>query len=149
MAKHHGKDGAVYLSTSGGGSLSLINLTTWTVDEAFDQIDCSDTNSENREYERGNLAVSGTLAGWWDSASDTLYDAAASEDEVSIILYPNRTSGRYWFGSVLIDFAITTGMNEAVAVNGSFVASEEWDSARLDDVAAVYGTAVYGTDRYG
>jgi hypothetical protein len=148
VAKHHGKDGAVYLSTSAGGSLSLINLTAWTVDEVFDQIDCSDTNSENREYERGNLAVSGTLSGFWDSASDTLYDAATSEDEVSIILYPHRTTGRYWFGSVLIDFAITTGVDQAVAVNGSFVASESWDSARAG-VGGVFGTARFGIDRFG
>lgn len=146
MSTHHGKSGVVYLSTSAGGSASVINLTGWSLEDRADRIDCTAADDENHEYEAGIREISGSLSGYWDSASDALYDASRSGDGARIYLYPNRNLVHAWVGLVWLDFSIVTTNAAAVQVAASFVGVGD---VPIAIEAALYDEGLYDEGMYG
>lgn len=128
MARYPGKNGVVYMSTSGSGTASLVTaLTEWTLDMPTDKIEVTAFGDTNKQYVVGLPDVSGTLAGWFDDTSDQLYDASRSTDGVKMYLYPSSSvTTKYWYGTAFVDFSITTGVSDAVAISGSFQAAGTW-----------------------
>jgi hypothetical protein len=127
VAKYHGKKGVVYISTSGSGNASSIQLTEWTLNMATDKVEVTSFGDANKTYVQGLKDLQGSLTGFWDSADTKLFTAADSTDGIKMYLYPSSdAAGLYFYGPAWLDASITTGVSAAVAINGSFVANGSW-----------------------
>ena len=131
MARYAGSKGAVYASTTLAGPVAFIpSLTKWTLDMATDKIDVTAFQDANKVYVQGMKDIKGTIAGWWDSASDALFDAAESASGVNMVLYPSTLApGQYFAGPAWLDASMEVDSKGAVAVSGEFVAAGSWGRA--------------------
>lgn len=125
MAKYHGKQGALYLSTSASGTASpAVGLTNWSLNLAVDRVETTEFGADNKTYVQGYKDVSGTFSGFWDSSSDVFWDAADSVDGVKLYLYPSRDADDiYWYGPAWVDASIDVSNSGAVSISGSFAAN--------------------------
>ena len=105
MARYHGRQGRVYISTTGAGAAVMVGaLTEWSLDGTQDRVDVTAFGDGNKQYVLGLRDVSGTISGWWDDTIDTVFDAAASADGCRIYLYPsNDAPTKYWYGPAWLD----------------------------------------------
>lgn len=128
MAKYHGRKGVVYISTTGtGAATSIVGLNRWTLDMKTDTADTTEFGASNKTYVQGLPDVSGTLSGFWDDTSDSLYDASRSTDGVKLYLYPSSdASGKYWYGPAWVDMSIDTTATDAIKVSANFKANGNW-----------------------
>lgn len=129
MAKYSGRRGVVYMSTSGTGTaVNVANLTSWSLNMATDRFDVTSFTDTNKTYVQGLRDISGQFQGFFDdTATAALFTAAESADAVKIYLYPSAdAAARYFYGTAFLDMSISTPVNGAVTVNGSFAAASSW-----------------------
>jgi hypothetical protein len=128
VPKYAGKNGAVYLSTSGTGAASgLLSATEWTLDLTTGDIDVTDFDSTNKEYIQDWPDRRGTLAGWWRDDEDKLYQAIDSADGCNIYLYPSRLApSKYFAGPAWISGTVRTNVTGAVSFQGQFRPRGPW-----------------------
>jgi hypothetical protein len=125
MAERHGKNGRVIIAGS------IVKLTKWSLNRSTDKVDVSGFGDPNKRYVIGKQDLQGSFSGWWDDASDPLFDAADAGSAVLMYLYPDATAAatQYWYGQALIEASIDVDSNSAVAITGSFVAAGNWTRA--------------------
>lgn len=128
MAKYHGKNSLVYISTTGtGAAASVGKLSEWSLDMPTDKVEVSTFDDLNKTYVQGFKDVSGSLSGFWDDTVDTLYAAGDSADGCKIYLYPSSNAlTKYWYGPAWLDASISSGISAAVAVKATFSANGSW-----------------------
>lgn len=116
------------MSTTGSGAaVPVASLNAWSIDYSTDRIEVTSFGDLNKTYVQGLPDVSGDLGGFWDDTDSTLYTAAASADGVKLYLYPSADAPtKYFYGPAWVDFSLTTGVGDAVAVSGSFGANGSW-----------------------
>lgn len=124
----HTKDGVVYLAPNGHSVPVLLpKMTEWTLEMSAPDIDITNFDSVNQEFLKGWPARRGTLAGFWQDADDTLFQAAESGDGSNIYLYLTRRSpSHYWWGPVNVDASVRANVAEAGRVTANFNASGTW-----------------------
>ena len=129
MARTAGKGGAVYVSPNGTGvAVSVINLTKWSLDRSTDTIPVTSFGDLNKTYVQGLPDLKGSLSGFWDTATDPLYNAGISADGTKMYLYPDRinTPTAYDYGPAWINTSIDVDVNGAVQISASFMANGSW-----------------------
>lgn len=128
MARYHGQKGVVYGSTTGTGTaINMVSLSAWTLNMATDKVEVTAFGDPNKTYVQGLRDIQGTLSGFWDSADDSLFDAAESADGMKLYLYPASTAATiYFYGPAFIDASIEVSATGACTVNGNFVAAGAW-----------------------
>ena len=128
MARYHGRRGVVYMSATGtGDAVNVISLNAWSLDFTTDKVEVTSFGDTNKQYVQGLKDVSGTIAGFWDSAADALFDAADSADGVKCYLYPSSDAPTiYFYGPAWIDASISTGVGDAVTVSANLAANGSW-----------------------
>lgn len=128
MPAYHGKGGVVYASATGTGTaVNVVFLTEWTLDMATDKVEITSFGDLNKTYVQGLKDVKGNLSGFFDSATDQLFDASESADGVKLYLYPSALAPTvYFYGPAWVDASINTGVDRAVTLSGSFVAASSW-----------------------
>lgn len=127
-APYHGGKSVVYLSTTGtGAAVVAISLSSWTLDRATDKVDVTAFGDTNKVYVQGLSDIKGTIAGWFDSGDDALFDGADSADGVKLYLYPSSICPTvYHYGPAWLDASLATDVKGGVSVKGSFVAAGTW-----------------------
>lgn len=125
---YHGKTGTVYMSTVGSGTAAaVVGLSHWTLNASTDKVPVTAFGDTNKIYVQGLKDIQGTLSGFFDSATDTLFDASESADPVKMYLYPASGAPTiYWYGTAWVDASIDVDVNGAVGISGSFVAATSW-----------------------
>lgn len=120
--KYAGKDGLVYMSTTGAGAPVLVGgMRGFTIDNTSEDIDTTEFGATNRTSVQGFPASRGTLDGFWASDDSTLRTAATSADGTNIALYPSRNAmTRYFGGPAFIDMSLATAVDRAVGVTGNW-----------------------------
>lgn len=134
MARYHGRRGRVLLSTDGSSAaVAVVSLSEWALNMATDRVEVTAFGDANKVYVQGLKDVSGTFAGFYDDTETTIWSAVDSADGVKVYLYPNHTDAPslYAYGTAFLDLSINTGVNAAVAVNGSFGAAGAWSVQNL------------------
>jgi hypothetical protein len=128
MSAYHGKGGVVYMSTSGSGTATnVVYLTEYTIDFATDKVEVTSFGDTNKTYVQGLKDVKGTLSGYFDNATDQLFDAADSADGVKLYLYPTSLVPTVYFaGPAWLDASISVGVDRAVTISGNFSANGSW-----------------------
>ena len=128
MALYHGKKGRVMMSSTGTGDAATVaKLNSWSLDMSTDMVEVTAFGDTNKVYVKGLPDISGQLSGFFNDTDDTMYDGSQSADGVKLYLYPAEDNlTKYWYGPAFVDFSITTGVSEAVAISGSFSAAGAW-----------------------
>lgn len=131
MARYHGKEGQVYVSTTGtGNAVPVVALSTWSLSLAKDRVDVTAFGDSNKQKVQGLAEVSGSGSGWFDDTEATLFTASDSSDGCKIYLYPDAANAesKYWYGPAWLDISeVGTDVNNAVTVSFSFEANGAWD----------------------
>ena len=113
--------------TLAGPVAFIPSLTKWTLDMATDKIDVTAFQDANKVYVQGMKDIKGTIAGWWDSASDALFDAAESGPACRWCCIRRRWRRRRYFGGpAWLDASMEVDSKGAVAISGEFVAAGSW-----------------------
>lgn len=128
MPVYHGKSGVVYMSTTGSSAaVNVVYLSDWSVSFATDKVETTAFGDANKTYVQGLKDISGKLSGFFDSATDQLFDAADSTDGVKIYLYPSSNAATvYFYGPAWVDAEISCPVGGAVTISGSFAANGSW-----------------------
>lgn len=128
MAKYPGRNGVVYLSSTGAGTAStVIGLTEWSINSATDKIEVTAFGDSNKTYVQGLKDLSGTFSGFWDDTETKPFAASDSSTAVKMYLYPSSSiTTSYFYGTAWLDASINVGVNGAVAISGSFAAATSW-----------------------
>jgi hypothetical protein len=129
MAKAHGKNAAVYVSQTGTGvAVAITGLSKWSLNRDTDAVEVTSFGDANKSYVQGLPDLKGSLAGFWDSASDPLYTAGNSADGVKMYMYPDRLNAPtvYDYGPAWLNTSIDVDVNGAVAIAGNFMAQGAW-----------------------
>jgi hypothetical protein len=129
MARTAGKGGKVFASTTGSGVASpIVNITKWTLDRSTNKIPVTAFGDLNEVAVLGLPKLTGTITGFWDTATDPLYAAGISADGTNLYLYPDftNTPSAYDYGPAWLDTAIDVDVNGAVQMTANFVARGSW-----------------------
>ena len=124
MPVYHGRDAAIYISTSATGTASnLLTMTAWTMDRSTARVDITNFDSTNQEELQGWPALRGTFEGWWNSDEAKLFTASTSADGVKMYLYPTkRVPSKYVSCTAWLDASIETRVDGVSRVRGTYSA---------------------------
>ena len=124
MARIHGRAGRLYAGIASAGTAEPITfLNSWSSDFSSDDVDVTAFGDTNKTYVSGLPDVSGSFAGFYDSASAQLYTAAVDGVARKFYLYPSTADAIYWFGTATFDMSVETGVADAVKISGTFKAA--------------------------
>lgn len=128
MSRYHGKGGMVYASATGSGvAVPVAYLTNWSLDMATDKVEVTAFQDANKTYVQGLKDVKGNINGFWDSATDQLFDASESADGIKMYLYPSLDAPTiYFYGPAWLDASINVAVDGAITLTSSFVANGSW-----------------------
>jgi len=108
----------------------IISLNKWKASFKTDKLDVTCFGDVNRVYIPGMKDVSGTVAGFWNSAEIALFEAADAEAPGFLALAPNSTEPDFnWSGSAYMDADIDCSVDGAPTVSGTFMAAGPWTFA--------------------
>jgi hypothetical protein len=128
MARHAGRNGAVYISTTGSGAAAPVTQAAWSCNFSTEKIDVTSFRDANLVKVQGLPDVAGEFSGFWEDQELTLFTASRSNDGVKMYLYPDivNTANAYIYGPAWVDFSIKAGVSGAVEVSGTFAANGNW-----------------------
>ena len=109
MSRHHGRNGAVYVSaTNGAAAAPCATQASWTLSKVVAKSDVTAFGDGNLVYVAGLPDASGDFGGFWDDATAQTYTAAGDGHCRTMYLYPDiaNSPNVYHFGQILADFAI-------------------------------------------
>lgn len=128
MPAYHGKKSVIYMSTSGAGTAAVVPyFNEWTLDKSVDTVEVTSFGDTNKVYVQGLPNLTGTFAGFFDSAQDILFDASESSTPVKMYIYPSSDAPTvYNYGTAWVSAQMGGGIASAVTISGSFVAAASW-----------------------
>lgn len=128
MARHVGKNGAVYLQPGTGAQVRVLALREWTVNRAKNWIDATAFLDGNIVEFPGFPRLEGTFNGFWDDADNTVFAAADSETPNLMYLYPDliQTPSKYIYGTAYVDYSMTTVVDGMVGLSGNYRGANTW-----------------------
>src|SRR5262245_6043905 len=128
MAVYAGRNGVVYLSTTGSGTASnVVKQAAFTVNKTTDKLETTSFGDSNKTYVIGLPDLQGTISGFWDDTESKPFTAASSSDGCKLYLYPSSTAtGKYWYGPAWVDVSMDTGVADAVKISINFAANGTW-----------------------
>jgi hypothetical protein len=124
MARHSGRYGAVYMSTSASAAAIAVTQAAWSSNFTTDKIDVTSFRDANKVQVVGLPDAQGDFSGFWEDTETTLFTASRSTDGVKIYLYPDITNKplSYVYGPAWVDFSMSVAVSGAVTVSGTWVA---------------------------
>ena len=126
MARISGRRGAIYvgLASSAASAEPVAFLNKWSLDLSSPTIDVTAFQDENKVSVADLPEGGGSYEGFYDTASDQLYDAATDGAPRKLYLYPTTDdTGVYFYGTAVFDMTIDTAVDGAVAISGSLTAA--------------------------
>lgn len=125
MARIHGRNGALYVSlTSGGTAEPLAFCKKWSIDFKTDRVDATAFQDTNKIKVAGLPDASGSFDGFYDTATAQTYTAAIDGIARKFYLYPTTSAtGTYFSGTAYFDYSVDTDVNGVVTFKGTFDAA--------------------------
>jgi hypothetical protein len=135
-----GRFGAIKYDEVGDASphnlVQLASTKQWKLSLKTDKINVTCFGDGNKVYVPGLKDVSGSLAGFWNSADLTLFRATDAETPGFLQLIPNENDSigspaeiPNFSGLAYLDADIDCSVEGAPAVSGTFVAAGTWTLA--------------------
>ena len=126
MARIHGRRGRLYagIASDTAAAEPVAFLDKWSIDWAVDKVDVTCFGEATKVYVSGIADASGSFGGFYDSSTAQLFTAATDGLARKTYIYPDTSSsGIYFFGTALFDFAMSTGVAEAATITGTWAAA--------------------------
>lgn len=125
MGRYHGRNGRIYFDVAGGGNASpLPFMATWSINFSTDKVDVTAMGDSNKTYVAGLPDASGEFSGFHDDATMQTYTAAVDGIARKLYIYPSALdTTKYFFGTVLADFSVNSGVSGAAEVSSSWNAA--------------------------
>lgn len=126
MARLHGRAGRLYVGLTGSAATAepVAYLNTWELTAATDDVEVTAFGDANKVYVAGLPDVGGSFSGFYDDVTVQTYTAATDGIARKFYLYPNTgNNGQYWYGTAIIDFTASGGVDAAVTVSGNWKAA--------------------------
>ena len=125
IGRYHGRNGRVYFDIAGGGSAAPLNfIATWSINFTTEKVDVTAMGDANRTYVAGLPDAAGEFSGFQDDATMQTYTAAVDGIARKLYVYPNTLdTSKYFFGTVLADFSVNSGVSGAGQVSSSWNAA--------------------------
>ena len=125
MGRYHGRNGRVYLDVTGAGSAApLPFMATWSINFTTDKVEVTAMGDTNKVYVAGLPDASGEFGGFHDDATMQTYTAAVDGIARKFYLYPSTLdTSKYFFGTILPDFSVNSGVSGAAEVSSSWNAA--------------------------
>lgn len=126
MARHHGRNGSVYLGVTNGAAASPCAFqSTWTLNKTVAKQDVTAFGDPNLVYVAGLPDSGGDFGGFWDDATAQTYQAATDGLSRTMYLYPDiaNSPNVYFFGQILPDWSLDG------AVGGGVNFKSTWQAA--------------------
>lgn len=122
VTKYHGKNGVVYMSTTGSGTAVPVGgFRAYTFDGSTDDVDTTEFGATTRTSVIGFPASRGTLEGFWASDDSTLRQAANSADGTNIYIYPSSNApSRYIAAQAWVDMSLRGAVDAAVTTTANW-----------------------------
>jgi hypothetical protein len=137
MAIKTGRYGQVKYDPNGEDSpldlQTIVSLNTWKLSQKTDKINVTCFGDNNKKYVMGLKDISGSVGGFWNSSSLTLFQAVDAADPGFLELVPNFNDSigspevvPAFSGLAYLDVDIDTDVEGAPKITGSFVAAGDW-----------------------
>lgn len=129
MARIHARNARLFVGATNGAAPSPLPFTSSVnIDSSVEQVEVTSYGDTNKAYVTGLPDFSGSISGYYDSASTAATDPlwVASRDGLSrkFYLYPDfNDTTKYFYGEAFFDFSMTTEVNGAVATSSNLVAA--------------------------
>ena len=125
MGRYHGRNGRIYFDIAGGGSAAPLNfMANWSINFTTEKVDVTAMGDSTRTYVAGLPDASGEFSGFADDATMQTYTAAVDGIARKMYIYPNTLdTSKYFFGTVLADFSVNSGVSGAGEVSSSWNAA--------------------------
>jgi hypothetical protein len=100
-------------------------ISKWSSSFETEDFDVTAGGDTNHVYVSGLPDASGTINGFWDSATAQLYTASQDGLARRFYLYPTTptATGPYWFGTALFDWQVEADVAGPVVCSGSWKAA--------------------------
>ena len=111
--------------TGTGAATPVALLKDWSLDLTTDNTDVTAFGDATRLFVPGIPSASGSFSGYFDTAGAQFAVASSVASGRKLYLYPNFTDNAslYWFGTAHFDLSVSTGVDAAVEISGSFNAA--------------------------
>lgn len=126
MARIAGRNGRIYLGLASAAATAepVAFQNKWTLNSSSDKIEVTAFGDGNKVYVAGLPDAAGTFAGFYDDATAQSYTASQDGAARKFYLYPSTlTSTQYFFGTVLVDFSLDSGVADAVTTTANWSAA--------------------------
>ena len=127
MARHHGRNGRIYLgATNGAVATPLPFQASWTINQATARQDVTSFGDANLIYVAGLPDSSGDFGGFLDDSTSQTFVAALDGLSRTFYLYPDVSAypnNWYWFGSILVDASADGAVGGPVNFKSTWSAS--------------------------
>lgn len=125
MGRYHGRNGRIYFDVTGVGSAAPLNfMAKWSINFATDKVEVTAMGDSNKTYAAGLPDASGDFSGFHDDATMQTYTAAVDGVARKMYIYPSTLdTTKYFFGTVLADFNVSSGVDGAGEVTSSWNAA--------------------------
>jgi hypothetical protein len=118
MAHRHGKNSRVQIGAS------VIKCTQLDINMTQDTVEVTGFGDSNKTYVLGTKDFQATFSGFWDDATDSLFDTIDAGAAVTAYFYPDVSNAptQWWAGSVLVQGSLGSSVSGAVTFQGSAAA---------------------------
>ena len=125
VGRKAGRNAVIYMDPTGAAAASRLSYqATWSMNFTVDKYDVTSVDDANKVYVAGLPDASGQFAGFYDDTSVQTYTAATDGLPRKLYLYPDKLfATQYWFGTILPDFSIDSGVADAAKVSSSWSAA--------------------------
>ena len=127
MGRLHGKDGRFYMGIADGAAASHVKgISEWSIEFPTDKADVTAQGDANKQYVAGLPDITGKISGYYDDATAQLFTAALDGKKRKAYFYPDRnTTTKYFFGEIVTDVKLTSGVSAGTPIEGSWAASSD------------------------
>lgn len=132
MARVAGRQGHLYVQTSGADAVPLVYINKWSLNANTDKYEVTSFGDTTKTYVTGLPDAQGSFSGFFDdtatSGSQYLFAVAQAGIAKKVYLYPTTPSstGPYFYGTAFIDFSVDTDLNGATTISGNLSAATSW-----------------------
>lgn len=122
-----GKFGQVKLGADTATAVIVASLNNFQISLATERQDVTCFNDTNKVYIPGMRDVSGSVAGFYDSADLSIIEATDDDTPLWLVLVPNKNETTLLFeGLAYIDAEIEVPVNGPPTLAGNFGAAGPW-----------------------
>ena len=118
MGTTHGINGVVYLGIA--TAVPMAERTEWHLSIDYDLAEDTVMGDSWATQLKGVSRWTGSFAGFFDDASNELFDDATATARGRLYIYPDGNTGRYYYGFCWPKLSIDATLGDVVAVSGDF-----------------------------